>query len=337
VTTTDAAVAARRNQIPRGIAYMVASTALFAAINAIVKLELAKYPVGEVAFYRSLFALATVAVMILPKTGLGVLRTQRYLGHLQRGVSQFGSMTCMFVAFSMMSLGSAVAISFAAPLFTTLLSIVILKEKVRLHRWTALIVGFVGVLIVTEPGANTFNLGAFFALANAVLSSSVAIAIRRMSATESTETLTVYQLIVITCCTTLLLPFGYKAPTWLDAGAFAIAGVGNGIAQYWWTRSLTLAPPSAVVPFNYLSLVWASTLGFLVWGDVPTTHLIIGASIVVASGLYILWRETVRHGHVRQLGLSAATSSSAVGRTNAPPQVGPVSAGPAPELDPDPA
>ncbi|HTZ38461.1 MAG TPA: DMT family transporter [Stellaceae bacterium] len=327
--------AARRNQIPRGIAYMVASTALFAAINAIVKLELAKYPVGEVAFYRALFALVTVMVMIVPRTGIAVFRTQRYLGHLQRGISQFGSMICMFVAFSLMTLGSAVAISFAAPLFTTLLSILILKERVRLHRWTALIVGFVGVLIVTEPGPGTFNLGACFALANALLSSSVAIAIRRMSATESTETLTVYQLVIITCCTVLLLPFGFTAPAWTDAGALAIAGVGNGIAQYWWTRSLTLAPPSAVVPFNYLSLVWASTLGFLIWGDVPTTHLVIGAVIVVASGLYILWRETVRHGHVRPLGLSAASSSSSVGRTNAPHRVGAGAAGPAP--DPDPA
>jgi drug/metabolite transporter (DMT)-like permease len=229
----------------------------------------------------------------------------------------------MFVAFSMMSLGSAVAISFAAPLFTTLLSIVILKEKVRLHRWTALIVGFVGVVIVTEPGPSTFNLGALFALANAVLSSSVAIAIRRMSTTESTETLTIYQLIMITICTIFLLPFGFKPPAWIDFAALAVAGLGNGVAQYWWTRSLTLAPPSAVVPFNYLSLVWASTLGFVIWGDVPTTHLIIGAIIVVCSGLYILWRETVRHGHVRPLGLSAATSSAGFGRTNAPPGVVP--------------
>jgi drug/metabolite transporter (DMT)-like permease len=311
-------IAARRNQVPRGIAYMVASTALFAAINAIVKWELATYPVGEVAFYRALFALATVAVLIIPRTGFAVFRTRRYLGHLQRGISQFGSMTCMFVAFSLMSLGSAVAISFAAPLFTTLLSIVILKEKVRLHRWTALIVGFVGVLIVTEPGASTFNLGALFALLNAVLSSSVAIAIRRMSATESTETLTLYQLLIITCCTVFLLPFGFTPPRWIDAGALAVAGIGNGIAQYWWTRSLTLAPPSAVVPFNYLSLVWASLLGFAVWGDVPTRHLVIGAVIVVASGLYILWRETVRHGRVRPLGLSAATSSSAVARSAGP-------------------
>jgi drug/metabolite transporter (DMT)-like permease len=323
---------ARQNQVPRGIAYMVASTALFAAINAIVKWELRTYPVGEVAFYRALFALVTVMVMIVPKAGIGVFRTKRYLGHLQRGVSQFGSMICMFFAFSMMSLGSAVAISFAAPLFTTVLSIVVLKEKVRLHRWTALIVGFVGVIIVTEPGRGTFNLGALFALTNAVLSSSVAIAIRRMSMTESTETLTIYQLIVITICTMLLLPFGFVAPRWIDAGALAVAGVGNGIAQYWWTRSLTLAPPSAVVPFNYLSLVWASLLGFAIWGDVPTTHLVVGAVIVVASGLYILWRETVRHGHVRPLGLSAAVSSSSMGRTNAAPRSSPAAVG---ELDPD--
>jgi drug/metabolite transporter (DMT)-like permease len=285
---------ARRNQIPRGIAYMVASTVVFAGVNAIVKWEVARYPVGEVAFYRALFALVAVAVLILPRTGMAVFRTGRYLAHIQRGISQFGSMTCMFFAFSMLSLGSAVAISFAAPLFTTLLSAVVLKEQVGLHRWSALVVGFVGVVIVTEPGAGTFQAGAFFALANAVLISSVAVAIRRMSLTESTETLTIYQMIVITVCTLFLLPFGFRPPTWPDAAALAVAGIGNGVAQYWWTRSLTLAPPSAVVPFNYLSLVWATLLGLAVWGDVPTPHLLLGAAVVVGSGLYILWRETIR-------------------------------------------
>jgi drug/metabolite transporter (DMT)-like permease len=292
--TASDLLADRRNQISRGIGYMIASTVVFAGVNAIVKLEVARYPVGEVAFYRALFALITAVVIILPRTGIAVFRTRRYLAHLQRGVSQFGSMTCMFFAFSLMSLGSAVAIGFAAPLFTTLLSIVILKEKVGIHRWSALVVGFVGVLIVTEPGAGAIQVGAFFALANAVLISSVAIAIRRMSLTESTETLTLYQMAVITLCTLFLLPFGFKSLTWLDAGALALAGAGNGVAQYWWTRALSLAPPSAVVPFNYLSLVWASLLGFAIWGDVPTTHLLVGAAVVVASGLYILWRETVR-------------------------------------------
>jgi drug/metabolite transporter (DMT)-like permease len=295
--TETAAAAARRNQIPRGIFFMVISTVLFAGVNAIVKLEVARYPVGEVAFYRALFALVAVSVIILPRAGIAVFRTRRYLSHVQRGISQFGSMTCMFFAFKLLTLGSAVAISFAAPLFTTLLSIVVLKERVGVHRWSALVLGFVGVVIVTEPGRGTFQAGALFALANAVLISSVAVAIRRMSATESTETLTMYQMIVITVCTLGLLPFGFKAPTWLDAGALAVAGLGNGVAQYWWTKALTLAPPSAVVPFNYLSLVWSSLLGFAIWHDVPTPHLVVGAVVVVASGLYILWRETFRRRH----------------------------------------
>ena len=284
----------RRNQIPRGILYMVASTVVFAGVNAIVKWELALYPVGEVAFLRSLFALVAVAALILPRTGFTVLRTRRYREHLQRGLSQFGSMSCMMLAFRALPLGSAIAISFSAPLFTTLLSIVVLKEKVGVHRWSALVVGFVGVLVVTHPGAGTVTWGAFFALANAVLISSVAVSIRRMSATESTETLTLYQMSVITLCTLFLLPLGFSWPDWLDLLGLAAAGAGNGVAQYWWTRSLSLAPPSAVVPFNYLSLVWAAILGFAIWGDVPTPTLLAGSAIVVASGLYILWRETIR-------------------------------------------
>ena len=294
MTTAADAQAARRNQIPLGILYMVASTVVFAGVNAIVKWELAFYPVGEVSFFRALFAFFTVAAIVLPRRGFAVLRTSRYREHLQRGVSQFGSMTCMFLAFRVLSLGSAVAISFSAPLFTTLLSILILKEKVGPHRWSALIVGFIGVLVVTQPGAGSLSSGALFAMANAVLISTVAVAIRRMSATESTETLAIYQMTVITICTVFLLPLGFSAPRWVDALALAVAGVGNGIAQYWWTRSLSMAPPSAVVPFNYLSLVWASILGFAIWGDVPTPALLLGSAIVVASGLYILWRETLR-------------------------------------------
>src|SRR6266567_3152588 len=162
--TVAAPPGARGNQIPRGILYMVMSTVVFAGVNAIVKWELALYPIGEVAFFRSVFAFATVAVMILPRTGFAVLRTRRYREHLQRGLSQFGSMTCMMLAFRALPLGSAIAISFSAPLFTTLLSILILKERVGIHRWSALIVGFVGVLVVTHPGAGTVSWGAFFAL-----------------------------------------------------------------------------------------------------------------------------------------------------------------------------
>jgi drug/metabolite transporter (DMT)-like permease len=287
---------ARRNQIPRGIAYMVASTVMFAGGNAIVKWQLETYPLGEVAFSRTLFAFLTVAMIVLPRAGLSVLRTRRYRVHLQRGLSQFGSMVCWMLAVSALTLGAATAIGFAAPLFTTLLSIVVLKEKVGIHRWSALIVGFVGVVVITDPGPGMLTYGALFALGNAILISTVAIAIRRMSVSESAETLTFYQMSIILFCTACLLPFGFVMPAWYEALMLAFAGIGNGIAQFWWTRSLSLAPPSAVVPFNYLSLVWATLLGFAIWGDVPTPELLLGSAIVVASGLYILWRETRRRG-----------------------------------------
>jgi len=293
VTVADS-LALRRNQVGRGILYMVASTVMFAGGNAVVKWEVAQYPVGEVAFFRAFFAFSTVALMVLPRSGWSVLRTRRYREHLQRGVSQFGSMLCWFMAVRVLSLGSATAIGFAAPLFTTLLSIVVLKEQVGLHRWSALVVGFIGVLIVTHPGVGMMTTGALFGLGNAVLISTVAVAIRRMSVSESPETLTFYQMSVITLCTLFLLPLGFTPPAWQDALALALAGIGNGIAQFWWTRSLSLAPPSAVVPFNYLSLVWATILGFAVWGDRPGENLLFGSTIVVASGLYILWRETLR-------------------------------------------
>ncbi len=291
---TPALPSLRQDHIPRGIFYMVGSTLLFAGVNALVKWEVALYPVGEVAFFRSLFALIPCYLLILPRTGFGVLRTQRWPDHVKRAASQTCSMMSIFLAFQLMPLAGAVAISFSAPLFTTLLSILVLKERVGPHRWSALVVGFLGVLFVTKPGAGTLQLGALFALANAVLISTVAIAIRRMSLTESTETLTIYQLSLITLFTALLLPFGFATPTLQDALLMAAAGVANGVAQYWWTRSLHLAPPSAVVPFNYLSLVWAVIVGFLVWGDRPTHDLLIGASVVVGSGLYIFWREALR-------------------------------------------
>jgi drug/metabolite transporter (DMT)-like permease len=133
-----------------------------------------------------------------------------------------------------------------------------------------------------------------FALANAVLYGSVTAAVRGMTATESAETLTLYQLVLITAFSALFLPFGMIMPSAVDAGVMVFNGVTNAIGQYWWTRSLHLAPASAVVPFGYLSLIWASLAGFLAWGEVPTLGLLIGSAVVVGSGLFLLWRESVQ-------------------------------------------
>ena len=153
-------------------------------------------------------------------------------------------------------------------------------------------VGFFGVLIVTNPGSETFQIGALYALGNALLFGTVTAGVRGMTTTESAETLTMYQLIWLSLFYGLTLPFFFVMPTWADMPLIVANGVCNLLGQYWWTRSIHLAPTSAVVPFQYLSLIWAMLFGFAVWGDVPTIGLIIGSVIVVGSGLFLLWHES---------------------------------------------
>jgi drug/metabolite transporter (DMT)-like permease len=254
----------------------------------------ATYPVGEVLFSRSATSLVGASLAILPSAGLAVFRTARPGAHLMRGISQASSQAFLLIAFSMLPLASAVAINFSAPLFATLAAVVFLKEPVGAVRWGALFVGFAGVLLVAGPGADTFQTGSIFALCNAVLFGTVTVGVRGMTATESAETLTMYQMVVLTAVFAMALPFGFITPTWGDLGAMILNGLGNALGQYWWTRALHLAPTSAVVPFNYFSLVWAICLGFLVWGDVPSPMLLVGSAIVVGSGMFLLWSESRR-------------------------------------------
>ncbi len=285
---------ARRTQIPLAIAYMIAAGAIFSGSSAASKWLVETYPVGEVLFTRAFLSLLLFSAFILPRTGLGVFRTRRINAHLMRGVSQATSQSLLLIAFSMMPLASATAINFSAPLFATLTSFFLLKEPVGPARCVALIAGFVGVLIVTNPGADTFQIGALFALANAVLFGTVTTGVRGMTKTESTETLSMYQMVVLSAIYALSLPYGFITPGWGDALLMLFNGLTNALGQYWWTRAIHLAPTSAIVPFQYLSLVWAMMFGFAVWGDVPTMGLLAGSAIVVGSGLFLIWHETRR-------------------------------------------
>jgi drug/metabolite transporter (DMT)-like permease len=286
--------AARRDQIPLAIVYMVSAGVVFAGSSAVSKWLVATIPIGEVLFTRAVFGLLACSLFILPASGLAVFYTRRPGAHVIRGVSQTCSQSLLLVAFSMMPLAGATAINFSSPLFATLASVIFLKEAVGAARAGALAVGFLGVLIVTSPGADTFQAGAVFALANAVLFGTVTAGVRGMTATESAETLTMFQLTMLSGVYALALSLGFIVPTAREALLMILNGVGNGLAQYWWTRALHMAPTAAVVPFNYLSLVWAVILGFAIWGDTPTLSLLIGSAIVVASGLFLLWHESRR-------------------------------------------
>jgi drug/metabolite transporter (DMT)-like permease len=279
------------DNVPAGIFYMTLASFLFAVSSAIAKWQVAIYPVGEVMFFRSAASLVVCAAVVLPFTGLSVFATKRPGAHIARGISQSISQTFTVIAFSLMPLAGAIAINFSAPLWAALLSVLWLKERASPMRWAVLLTGFSGVLIVASPGTDSLQIGALFALANAIMYGSVTVAVRGMTSTESAVTLLMWQMVVIAIVHTFLLAFGFRMPTAMDAALLGFSGVANAVAQYAWTRSLLLAPTTAVSPFYYLMLVWAIGIGYFVWGDIPTLGLLVGSAIVVGSGLLLLWHE----------------------------------------------
>jgi drug/metabolite transporter (DMT)-like permease len=280
-----------KDHVPRGIGCMVVATMMFSTASALTKWQVGIYPVGEVVFSRSISSFLVCAAVMLPITGFSVFATRRPRDHLARGLSQATSQTLFALAFTLMPLAGAVSINFSAPLFSALVSIVWLKERANFARWAALLIGFAGVLIVTDPGRNSFTLGALFALGNAVMYGSVTVAVRGMTKTESANTLIIWQLATIAFFHAFLLFFGWRWPTPIDAAMLFGSGFANAIGQYFWTQSLRLAPATAVAPFYYLMLVWALGFGFFIWGDVPSPGLLVGSAIVVVSGFFLFWRE----------------------------------------------
>jgi drug/metabolite transporter (DMT)-like permease len=292
---TISAARQRVDRVPLGILFMVGATLMFAGSNALSKWQVGHYSFAEVLAFRALASLLTCAFLILPRNGFMVFRTSRLRDHAGRNLTQTIAQSCLLISFSLMPLAGAVAINFSAPLFATLAAALWLKEKVGPVRACALAAGFLGVLLVAAPGADTFRIGALFALTNAVLYGSVTAAVRGMSATESAETLTMHQMVFLSFFFALMLPFaGFVWPEDGDLTVLLANGVLNGFGQYWWTRALSLAPAAAVGPFYYFSLVWAAILGFAFWGDIPTLGLVAGSAVVVGSGLFLLWHESGR-------------------------------------------
>jgi drug/metabolite transporter (DMT)-like permease len=283
-----------REEVRRGILYVVASIFVFALTNALIKWLVVRYSVVEVIVFRSAFALIPCLYLIATHGGILALRTKRLHQHISRSLLQFVSMVCIFTAFGLMPLADATAITFASPLFLTMLSIPLLGEQVGIYRWSAVIVGFIGVLVMVQPGPTVLQSGALFPLANALINACVTIAIRRMTLTEASTTLVFYQTLVTGLIALILLPFFWVTPDLIDLALFSATGLLSGIAQFWWMQGCRFVPASVAAPFSYTSMIWSLALGYLIWSDVPSAAVLAGATIVIASGLYILYRETVR-------------------------------------------
>lgn len=279
-----------------GIAYRVAAMACMACLSALVKWCGGRgVPVLEIIFFRNAFAFVPLGLYIWRTSGPGVLKTRRPLGHLTRSAIGLGSMFCGFSAVQHLPLTDATAFQFASPLFMTALSALILAEPVGRHRWGAVLVGFVGVLIMCRPQPGHMNLtGVSLALGGALGAAGAMVAIRQISATEKGATIVFYFTLGGTVLGLVGCLFDWVTPDPLTLVFLVVAGLVGGVGQLLLTQALTVAPVGVVAPFDYTQLVWATGLGFLVWGELPRATTIAGAAVVAASGFYILHREIRR-------------------------------------------
>lgn len=292
-----------RHDIRRGALLMVASHALFTGLSALVKLLGDSIPVVQLMFFRSALALPVVALILARGGGLRAgLRTRRLPGHVARACTGTLAQGCSFYALTVLPLAVQTALGYTTPLFVTVLAILFLGERVGVHRWSAVAAGFCGVLVIAAGqgaldgvlGGAAPALGIVAAVAQGLFSAATTLLVRQLSATESSATITMYQSLLMTLFTLLLLPFVWVTPSWGQLGLLVTIGLVGGVAQWMLTEAWASAQVSAVAPYSYSALVWAMALGFLVWGDVPGVGMLAGSALIVAAGLYILHRELVR-------------------------------------------
>ncbi|SNR95991.1 MULTISPECIES: DMT family transporter [unclassified Azospirillum] len=284
----------------RAILAMIGAVALFSTMNAMIKSLAGHYPLGEIVFFRALFAMVILLPVIWRAGGLATLRTDRPWGHVLRSIIGVISMTCGFTAISLLPLANAAAFAFTAPLWTTTLGVLILGEKVRWRRALALITGFTGVLIMVRPDGELLRqiaaggeaaLGCAFALASAALAACAMISVRRLSATERSSTIVFYFMLTGCFYGPLLAGGDFRLPTGHDALVLVAIGLVGGVAQLLLTSAYRGAPVAVIAPFDYSAMLWATGYGFLIWGEVPDSRVMLGALIVVSSGIYITVRE----------------------------------------------
>lgn len=285
-----------------GIVLKILSALAFTLMSAVAKAVSARYPVGQVIFCRSFFALVPLLIWLWWREELpSALRTRNISGHLKRGIIGSMGMFCGFGALALLPLPDAVAIGYAAPLIVVVLAAVILKERIRLYRWSAVAVGFVGVLIMLSPHFEAVDLakglapgptvGAILALLGAFCSAGATIEIRRLTATEMTGAIVFYFMLMTTVLGLATSLLGWNTPTVFDAGMLVLLGILGGLGQILMTQSYRFADTSLIAPFEYTTMIWAVAVGWIFFGEIPVKAIVIGSFIVVTTGLFVIWRE----------------------------------------------
>lgn len=278
-------------QAGKGIALMLLSTLFFAVMNSSVKILGPSVPTEQVLFFRNLFALLPVAFVVWRAGSLEVLRPNRPLQHAWRALAGIVSLGTFFYCYARLPLADVIAISFTCPLFVTALSPWLLGEAVGPRRWAAVVVGFLGVLLIVQPGEAGFDPLLLLVLLATLFYALVLISVRRLNRTDTPTAIVFWYLVISVAVTALALPFVWVTP---DAtGWLLLIGLGlfGGVAQLIVTAAFRYADAAVLAPFDYASILWGSALGYLIWGEVPAGTLWAGAAVLIASGLYIAHRE----------------------------------------------
>ena len=269
-----------------GVAYRLASSLVLAGMFALIKALGSRYPVGEIVFARNLFALAPIAWLVHSQGKWATLRTKHPLLHVRRSIAGTLALFFSFGAVTLLPLSTAVALTYAAPLFITLMSATLLREQVSPRRWIAVGVGFCGVLAVVRPDLSAgLPFGKLLGVLGAIASAASLICIRQMSATESDLAIAFHYTVFGIVVGAVSLVFGASIPSGPDAARLVAIGLLGGIAQMLVTRAYRLAPASVLAPVEYATLLSSILLGYLVWGDAPAMVEWVGIAVIVGAGL----------------------------------------------------
>ena len=277
-----------KNQL--GFFYMFISVCAFSLMDMIVKWS-DDYPVGQVLFFRGFCGIIPILFLIPKDRYLDFYKTTRPMLHFKRCLAGLIALVSIFVALRNLPLATVVSISFAAPIFITIFSIYLLKENVGIYRWLAVLVGFAGIIFITEPGFSSLNLYYIYPIIFCLGLSYVAIAIRKLSTTEPAWLISFFFSFSIMLLSFLSFYQGWILPSLFDLFLLSMIGILGGLANLWLSKSYKYSEVSLVSPLKYLALVFAIIFGYFIWNEIPTSKTLLGALLVIFSSIIIFRRE----------------------------------------------
>lgn len=283
---------ARASGANQGMLLMLLSTLCFVGMQSMIRHVGETLPPFEVAFFRNLFGLVVLAPVFF-RHGFAPLRTRKLHLHATRGVIQACGMLAFFTGVTMIPLAQVTALSFSAPLFATLLAILLLGERVRIRRLTALALGFIGMLLVVRPGFAEINLGTVLIVGSSIGWGAAIAIIKSMTKTESSTTLTVYMGVFLTPLTGIAALFVWEWPSLEQLGLLFLIGFLGTIGHLAFAQSFRRADSAAVLPLDFTRLIWASIVGYVIWSEVPDAWAWIGGAVIFGSATYIAYREAM--------------------------------------------